>query len=85
MEGEISEPFETDFGYHVLYVEKIRGQEYDVSHILLFPEFLKRQSIEAAQRKIEDLDNRNCSGELTFAEAARESSDEKETRNKADF
>ena len=26
-EGEISEPFETDFGYHIIYCEKIRGQE----------------------------------------------------------
>jgi len=36
-EGEISEPFETDFGYHIVLLEKIRGQEYDVRHILLKP------------------------------------------------
>ena len=28
-EGEISEPFETTFGYHIIYIEKIRGQELD--------------------------------------------------------
>ena len=34
-EGEISAPFETDFGYHIIYVEKIKGQEIELRHILL--------------------------------------------------
>src|SRR4029079_18512739 len=29
-EGEISEPFETMFGFHIVLVEKIRGQEVDL-------------------------------------------------------
>ncbi len=33
-QGEISEPFETSFGYHIIYIEKIRGQELDLRHIL---------------------------------------------------
>lgn len=36
-EGEISMPFETDFGYHIILVEKIRGQEVDLRHILISP------------------------------------------------
>ena len=27
-EGEISKPFKTDFGYHIIKLEKIRGQEF---------------------------------------------------------
>ena len=42
-EGEISEPFETDFGYHIVLLEKIRGQEYDVRHILLRPKVTEKQ------------------------------------------
>lgn len=80
LEGEISEPFETEFGYHILYVEKIRGQEVDVRHILMFPE-VSQKSIDAAQNEIEDLKSKVDSGELTFAEAARQFSDDKETRN----
>lgn len=80
LEGEISEPFETEFGYHILYVEKIRGQEVDVRHILMFPE-VSQKSIDAAQKKIEDIKAEIDSGEITFAEAARKNSDDKDTRN----
>jgi peptidyl-prolyl cis-trans isomerase SurA len=80
LEGEISEPFETEFGWHLLYVEKIRGQEVDVRHILMFPE-VSQKSIDEAQKKIEDLKNQIEAGEISFAEAARKNSDDKETRN----
>lgn len=36
-EGEISEPFKSDFGYHIVIVEKIKGKERDVRHILMQP------------------------------------------------
>ncbi|WP_412984525.1 peptidylprolyl isomerase [Pontimicrobium sp. IMCC45349] len=78
-EGEISEPFETDFGYHIIYLEKIRGQEYDVRHILLKPQITK-QAIDAAKAKIEKARESIVNGELTFAEAAKEVSDEEETK-----
>ncbi len=80
LEGEVSEPFETDFGWHILYVEKIRGQEVDVRHILAFPE-VSQEAIDAAQNKIEDIRKQIVAGEITFAEAARKYSEDKETRN----
>ncbi|MDH7914398.1 peptidylprolyl isomerase [Winogradskyella sp. SYSU M77433] len=78
-EGEISEPFETDFGYHIILLEKIRGQEYDVRHILLRPE-LTQEAIKEAKDKIDEVRAKIVDGTLTFAEAAREFSDEKETK-----
>nr|WP_317164201.1 peptidylprolyl isomerase [Algibacter sp. L3A6] len=79
-EGEISEPFKSDFGYHIITVDKIRGQEYDVSHILLTPK-VSTEAIAEAKERLEKVRERIESGAITFADAAREASDEKETRN----
>ena len=78
-EGEISEPFETDFGFHIIYVEKIRGQEIDLRHILLIPK-VTDESLKEAKEKITLIKKRIEDKEITFAEAARTMSDEKETR-----
>ena len=80
LEGEVSEPFQTEFGWHLLYVEKIRGQEVDVRHILMFPE-VSQKAIDDAQKEIEDIRSKIVADEITFADAARKSSDDKETRN----
>ncbi len=78
-EGEISEPFETDFGYHIILLEKIRGQEYDVRHILIRPE-LSQEAIKKAKDEIDEVRQKIEDGTLTFEQAAREFSDEKETK-----
>ncbi len=79
-EGEISEPFETDFGFHIIQLEKIRGQEYDVAHILLIPE-VSNSAVQEAKERLEKVRERIVNGDISFADAAREASDEKETRN----
>ncbi|MFT4611056.1 MAG: peptidyl-prolyl cis-trans isomerase SurA [Glaciecola sp.] len=78
-EGEISEPFESDFGFHIILLEKIRGQEYDVRHILLRPELTDAAILEAKE-EITKVRERIESGDLSFADAAREFSDEEETK-----
>ena len=78
-EGEISEPFETEFGYHIIFLEKIRGQEYDLRHILLRPK-INPEDIKQAKDKIENIRDRIISGDLTFSDAAMEASDEVETK-----
>ena len=79
-EGEISDPFKTEAGYHIIFLEKIRGQEYDVRHILLRPEISKKE-IDLAKERINSIRENIISGELLFSDAAREASDEVETKN----
>lgn len=78
-EGEISEPFETEYGYHIIMVEKIKGQEVELRHILMMPK-VSNDALNEAKEKITLIRKRIEDGELTFAEAARTLSDEKETR-----
>jgi peptidyl-prolyl cis-trans isomerase SurA len=79
-EGEISEPFETEFGYHIIKVEKIKGQEVELRHILISPK-VSTQAMKDAREKIELIRNKIVNNEISFEEAAKSSSDQKETRN----
>ncbi len=78
-EGEVSSPFKTDFGYHIIKLDRIRGQEYDVRHIVIRPE-VSTETLNEAKEKLEKIRKRIVDGELEFKEAAREFSDEKETK-----
>ncbi len=80
LEGEVSEPFETQFGIHILYVERIRGQAVDVRHILLFPE-VSEKSVKEARAKLDSIRTKIINKEITFADAAKRYSTDKETRN----
>lgn len=90
-QGEISEPFETEYGYHIMLVEKIRGQERDIRHIIISPD-VPESAKEAAKAELDSIRTKVNNGDFTFAEGALNFSDEKETkfdggvlRNPTDF
>ncbi|MFZ0599267.1 MAG: peptidylprolyl isomerase, partial [Flavobacterium sp.] len=78
-EGEISEPFKTNFGYHIIMVDKIKGQEVELRHILIAPT-VSETALKDAKERINNIRAKIENKEITFAEAARTESDEKETR-----
>ncbi|MGA9270085.1 MAG: peptidylprolyl isomerase [Lutimonas sp.] len=78
-EGEISQPFKSDFGYHILMVEKIKGKQRDVYHILMQP----KADDEATERVRDSLTlyrEQILKMEITFDEAVLKYSDDKDTR-----
>ncbi len=78
-EGEISEPFETEFGYHIIFVEKIIGQDIELRHIVISPKVTTKATSEALE-KMENIKAKIEKGEITFEEAAKASSDDKDTK-----
>ena len=78
-EGEISQPFKTDFGWHIVTVDKIRGRQIDVRHVLLTPT-VSNIALGEAQNNLKLIKKRIEDGEITFADAAREFSSDQITR-----
>ena len=78
-EGEISDPFETSFGYHIIMVEKIKGQERELRHILISPK-VTTEALQKAREQAILIKKTIDEGTISFEDAARQMSDEKETR-----
>ncbi|WP_275316604.1 peptidylprolyl isomerase [Tenacibaculum bernardetii] len=79
-EGQISDPFKSPFGYHIVLLNKIRGNGRDVSHILMQPEISDAklsETKEAIEKIVKDVKD----GTITFEEAVKEYSEEEETKN----
>ncbi len=79
-EGEISKPFETEFGYHIIQLEKINGKNLELRHILISPK-PSQEALDKAKKELDDLRIRILNKEIAFADAARQYSQQKETKN----
>ena len=79
-EGEVSSPFKTEFGWHILTVDKIKGQQVDIRHILLTPN-ADATKLSDAKKLLDTLRKRVVDKEIDFATAAFNFSSEKETKN----
>ncbi|MDX5583711.1 MAG: peptidylprolyl isomerase [Aureibaculum sp.] len=79
-EGEISEPFKSDFGYHILIVEKIKGKQRDVRHILMQPEISDEQQ-QSVKDSITKTRKDILTLKLTFEEAVQKYSEDKVTKS----
>lgn len=77
--GEISKPFRTEFGYHIVQLQAKRGEELDLRHILVKPK-LEQKDLDAAQQRLDSIRSAVIAGTLTFEAAAQQFSQDEETK-----
>ena len=76
--GELSEPFKSPFGYHVLRVDSRRGESIDFSHILINID-QSRADPQAAIDYLKTVRDSLITGDLPFELLARRNSEEEST------
>lgn len=77
--GEMSNVIESQYGYHLIKLIETRGAEYHARHILLRPDYNKGTDMTDAIHKLDSLRTMITTDTLSFAQAARENSEDKET------
>ncbi|MBL7857292.1 MAG: peptidylprolyl isomerase [Cyclobacteriaceae bacterium] len=82
--GEISMPFESAFGIHIMQLIERRGNEYNSRHILISPK-PSNEDLAGATRYLDSLRNRIVSDSLKFQRAAKDYSDDVATKGNGGF
>lgn len=77
--GEISEVFETSYGYHFIELIARKGESVDLRHILIAPKMTQLDVLNA-KMKLDSIHKEIIDGKISFEEAAKKFSDDKETR-----
>ncbi len=82
--GEISMPFESPFGMHIVQLKERRGNEYNSRHILISPK-PSEEDLKKATDFLDSLRNLIVKDSLSFAKAAKEYSDDVATKGNGGF
>ena len=73
--GEISMPFKSDFGFHIMQLIERRGNEYNSRHILISPK-PSADDLKKASDFLDSLRTLIMNDSITFEKAAKEHSDD---------
>jgi len=77
--GEISDPFKSQFGYHIVQLLEKRGEELDLRHILIKPK-MTQANLTEAKNFLDSIAVAIKNGDLTFEQAARTYSEDEQTK-----
>jgi len=77
--GEVSEVFETEFGYHIMKLLQRKGDDYVCLHILIIPEF-SRDSLAAASMRMEECAAALRENRITWDDAVKKYSNDPNTK-----
>lgn len=77
--GEVSEIFETSYGYHFMQLVARKGESVDVRHVLMSPKISQLEVLKAKE-ELDSIRLLIISGQLKFEEAAMKFSSDKETK-----
>ena len=79
-DGEISAPFKTDYGWHIMQMIERRGELYNANHILLVPQTTSKE-LSTAQTELDSIRNLVVRDSISFAFAASKYSDDERSKN----
>lgn len=82
--GEISMPFESPFGMHIMQLIERRGNEYNSRHILISPK-PSPEDLDRASRFLDSLRTLIINDSIKFQQAAKEHSDDVLTKGNGGF
>lgn len=78
--NEVSKPFKSQFGYHLMQLHEIKGNTRIASHILMQPE-IPDEKLKSTKAEVTKIIEEIKSGAITFEEAVKKYSEDKETKN----
>jgi len=79
-EGQISTPFESDYGFHIMQLIERRGEMYNANHILLIPQ-VSSVGLNQARTDLDSIRALVIRDSVSFALAANKYSDDEKTKN----
>lgn len=78
--NQVSEPFKSMFGYHIIQLHEIRGEQRVASHVLMQPD-IPQEKLNETKARVEEIKQDIIDGKMTFKEAVKEFSEDTDTKN----
>jgi peptidyl-prolyl cis-trans isomerase SurA len=77
--NEVSQVFETQYGWHFMQLVERRGEQYHARHVLMRPQ-VSSMDLQRSRELLDSISESIATDKLTFGQAATEISDDEESR-----